>query len=41
MGGGTVLVYRCLDMAKAAQPSVVNLGPLEEEVMRTVWRHGH
>ena len=27
-------------MAKAAQPSVVNLGPLEEEVMRTVWRHG-
>lgn len=27
-----------LDMARAAQPPVVNLGPLEAEIMRLVWR---
>ena len=31
-------MYRCPGMARAAQAPAVNLGPLEAEIMRLVWR---
>ena len=34
------LVYPGLDMPSTTEPTAVNLGPLEAEVMRIVWREG-